>query len=564
MLSARLSQQYQRLYQAHGGQTVQTTLQQLADTLHCTRRHMRNLLALMQAQGWIEWQSRAGRGGRSQLVFCHTPDQLQRERAGQLLAQGRLEQAVDLLEDRDALSSLLLSRLGQRWEQGRQVLTVPYYRPLHHLLPGTPLRRTERHLAGQLFSGLTRLNEEKGEIEADLAHHWYAHTPLEWHFHLRPSVQWHDGSRLEIGQVVAALQRLMTQPLFRHWRAVRILSPRCLAIELHEPDGWLPWLLADASAMIVPPEASTRPDFARLPVGTGPYRVQINDNYQLKLQAFDDYFGYRALLDEVDILIVPDLIDGSALHERRSSCELKVQVKAGDASQARDEMVCEQGCHFLLFDGRSARMHSAPLRQWLSQELTPLGLIAGLTPEVRRYWTPAAGLLPQWFHGQMAQTATPPQPTLTLRLAYHAEQPDYPIVADLMQQRLAAQGVQLECHCLPYDAWDQGEGEFDLWLGSINFAGNPEYAVAAWLLGTPLLRHGLEAAGTLPLASWHSAWRRGEVTAQALAAEVVQSGWLLPLFHHWFRLQGSHQMQGVRLNSLGWFDFKSAWLAPSA
>ena len=47
-------------------------------------------------------------------------------------------------------------------------------------------------------------------------------------------------------------------------------------------------------------------------------------------------------------------------------------------------------------------------------------------------------------------------------------------------------------------------------------------------------------------------------------AEVVGGGWLQPLFHHWLRLQGPAQARGIRLNNLGWFDFKSAWLAPDA
>ncbi|PPS57948.1 hypothetical protein CRX72_08400 [Pantoea sp. BRM17] len=37
-----------------------------------------------------------------------------------------------------------------------------------------------------------------------------------------------------------------------------------------------------------------------------------------------------------------------------------------------------------------------------------------------------------------------------------------------------------------------------------------------------------------------------------------------PLFHHWLLLEGQRSMRGVRLNTLGWFDFKSAWFAPPA
>lgn len=43
---------------------------------------------------------------------------------------------------------------------------------MKNLLPGTALRRSETHMARQIFSGLTRINEENGELEADIAHHW--------------------------------------------------------------------------------------------------------------------------------------------------------------------------------------------------------------------------------------------------------------------------------------------------------------------------------------------------------------------------------------------------------
>jgi SgrR family transcriptional regulator len=41
------------------------------------------------------------------------------------------------------------------------------------------------------------------------------------------------------------------------------------------------------------------------------------------------------------------------------------------------------------------------------------------------------------------------------------------------------------------------------------------------------------------------------------AAEAI-----VPLIHHWLMIQGQRSMRGLRMNTLGWFDFKSAWFAP--
>ncbi|PPS59120.1 hypothetical protein CRX72_08385 [Pantoea sp. BRM17] len=64
------------------------------------------------------------------------------------------------------------------------ILRVLYYRPLQNLLPASPLRRSETHLARQIFSGLTRINEENGEIEPDIAHHWQQLSAQQWRFYL--------------------------------------------------------------------------------------------------------------------------------------------------------------------------------------------------------------------------------------------------------------------------------------------------------------------------------------------------------------------------------------------
>lgn len=53
MSSTRLQQQFIRLWQCCDGQSQQTTLNELATRLNCTRRHMLNLLNAMQEEGWL-------------------------------------------------------------------------------------------------------------------------------------------------------------------------------------------------------------------------------------------------------------------------------------------------------------------------------------------------------------------------------------------------------------------------------------------------------------------------------------------------------------------------------
>lgn len=60
MVSRRLEQQYLRLLNQVGVQPVEVTLQELADKLSCTKRHMRTLLVQMQQAGWLRCNRLAG------------------------------------------------------------------------------------------------------------------------------------------------------------------------------------------------------------------------------------------------------------------------------------------------------------------------------------------------------------------------------------------------------------------------------------------------------------------------------------------------------------------------
>lgn len=189
MSSTRLQQQFVRLWQRFQGQDTDTTLEELAGVLLCSRRHIRSLLGAMQKEGWLLWQAEAGRGKRSRLSFIYTGLTLQQQRAEDLLEQERVEQ---LISDKETVRQMLLSHLGRRFRQGEHLLRVLYYRPLRNLLPGSALRRSEMHIVRQIFSGLTKINEEKGEIVPDLAHHWQQITPHRWRFYLRPAIRFHD------------------------------------------------------------------------------------------------------------------------------------------------------------------------------------------------------------------------------------------------------------------------------------------------------------------------------------------------------------------------------------
>lgn len=551
MSSTRLQQQFVRLWQCCDGHNQQITLHELAELLNCSRRHMRTLLNNMQDKGWLTWQAEAGRGKRSELRFLYTGLTLQQQRAEDLLEEDRIDQLVQLVGDKAAVRQMLLSHLGRSFRQGRHILRVLYYRPLLNLLPGSPLRRSETHIARQIFNGLTRINEENGELEPDIAHHWQQLSDRHWRFYLRPGIHFHHGRELEMDDVIASLQRISTLPLYAHIAGIDSPTAWTLDIHLSQPDRWLPWLIANISAMILPREWPDLPDFASHPTGTGPYSVVRNNRNQLQIHAFDDYFGFRALIDEVNFWVLPDVGDDL-------SCGVQLESTSTQASEKSVESRLEEGCYYLLFDQRSGLGRNGDLRRWIGQIISPANLIWQAESRYQRYWFPAWGLLPRWHHSPQLPPCEKPAGLETITLSYFREHVEHQVLAKIMATLLAAQGVKLQVQEVDYAQWHRGEVESDIWLNSANFSLPLDFSLFAHLYETPLLQNCIHRDWQEDARRWHA----GEMELAVWCQELLAQQQIVPLIHHWLRLEGQRSMRGVRMNTLGWFDFKSAWFAP--
>ncbi len=215
-----------------------------------------------------------------------------------------------------------------------------------------------------------------------------------------------------MSDVISSLTRLIPQPLFSHIAEVRSPTPYVIDVYLHSPDHWLPWLLGSVHAMILPQEWETQPDFHRQPIGTGPYSVIRNHHSQLKIQAFDNYFGFRALIDEVNIWVLPELSEELVYSG--------VQLQADDTGKNELESRLEEGCYFLLFDQRSPQACTPEIRRWLCELITPIALLSHAAPFYQRYWSPAYGMLPRWHHNRLTTQEPKPEGLNELTLTFTA------------------------------------------------------------------------------------------------------------------------------------------------
>lgn len=564
-LHARLFAQYQRLGAGlpHDGSSQTLSLADMAQRLCCGQRNARLLLQRMQALGWLRWTAGRGRGRLSQLCLLRAPEGLQLERLQSLLAVGHLEAAFEGLpvQGREQLRQSLPHFLGASPAGG---LRIPFYRPLHALDPIQVNRRTEVHMLRQIGAGLCEFEREQERIVPALAHHWSVHASGHcWQFQLRPGLRFHDGRPLRAEDVVQTLTRLRDSPgpyqvLYGDLQAIEALGRWGVQITLARPDALSLNRLAHHAAIILPAQDWLRPDFERLPVAAGPFRLQVNNDYRACLRAFEGYYRERPLLDEIELWVVPP---DSPLPR------VDVQLGHGGPSPAGWQRLSqlEQGCEFLLLNPAHEAFSSAEdrlaLAAWLRQELT------WMDEPGRKL--PAQGYLPGWQHVPPPAEAPAPVPPLRGRLRLLTYQlPSHIELAERIATLCRRAGAAPELRVLPYPEFARMDwvAETDVVISGEVMGEDLDFGLYSGLSSDALFHIWLQPALREEL---QALLNRARIEPEreprrALLAEgyarVCAAGQLLPLRHSQQGLEHDPRLGGVQLAVCGWMPFRQLWL----
>jgi peptide/nickel transport system substrate-binding protein len=151
-----------------------------------------------------------------------------------------------------------------------------------------------------VFEGLTRIGPD-GSVLPALASSWdISDDGLEYTFHLREGVTFHDGTSFDAEDVKFSLDRARAEDstnaqkgLFAATATVDVVDPATVKVTLDRPVGNLPFNLGWGDAVIVAPE--TAADNATNPVGTGPFRfADWVQGDRVELAKNPDYWGERS------------------------------------------------------------------------------------------------------------------------------------------------------------------------------------------------------------------------------------------------------------------------------
>ncbi|KGK11914.1 SgrR family transcriptional regulator [Vibrio navarrensis] len=559
MSSPRLRVQFETLFQHFDGKNSGVQLEDITEILFCTRRNARIVLNKLEEEGWIEWHPAAGRGKLSTLIFKRSKADVSENLARRYLEEGKIGQALEVLDsDAAKLTQVIQGYLGVSHREGEQVVRLPYYRPLSMLNPHLQMRRTEIHIARQIFSGLTKL-DDNDLLQPDLAHTWEMLSKAHWRFYLRPGVRFHNGELLTTEMVIESLRELHHLNLFAHVQSVSSPSPWVVDIRLFKDDLYLPLALSESQAKILLPQRLRSEDYHIRPVGTGPYMVQSNDDKRLILRAFDGYFGFRPLLDQVEVWVIDESYS--------SMVYPSLSKPIMNASSRSDEVELDPGCTFLLLNKRSGVAKDPRWAEFLSAVLNGYQLFSHVPQDkvIELGLLQAYGIKPGWIDLYPNPNAQPPGELERISVAYQAKHPMFPVIAKTIKTILKR--YRIEVDFVKYDCALEKPEEVDIWLKAMGIATNREDALAGWLLDYS----NMESMSTdYDFQRWLAlveSWRSGvlnDFPAREIGKQLVKSFQVIPMFHCWLGVNKDHSgaLQNAKCNALGWFDFSQVWVKP--
>lgn len=171
-------------------------------------------------------------------------------------------------------------------------------------------------IISNIFEGLVRFSPDSNEIQPCLAKDWeVSEDGLEWTFHLRRGIQFHDGTPFNARAVKFSAERqLKNNPnmiysrfVYGPVKKIEIIDDYRVKFILKYPYApFLNNLAMPFAAPVVSPSAVKKfgADFWRHPVGTGPYKFDKWENGKVILRRNPSYWGTLPNLKSITFIPV--------------------------------------------------------------------------------------------------------------------------------------------------------------------------------------------------------------------------------------------------------------------
>lgn len=580
MSDLNLLRYYARLEPLGVGETIKTALPHIAERLFTSHRHARNLLNQMQQLEWLSWSPKVGRNQRSALVLNLTLSDLKSQLAGKRILQGKYELALTILDnDQKAFGRLLQSTSGATLREGLLHIQLTYKRSFERLVPHQLQRSSERYLLRQIYCCLVSSDSE-GHLTPELAHHWQCdENGLQWTFYLRPGLTFHNGAPIDADSIVSLFAKLSTLPNYRSelTHLVSVSSPLTnkVVFEFSKPDLGFGGLVSDVKYAIQPTSQVNNANHFTI-VGSGAFEVREHQDDRLCLQAFDRYYGCRALTDQVTIWKLNEKeLTGRQIQTNQPGVETgngcQYQLSRTNISHSHpntQQSRIEDGCMFILYNQATEKALDEKQRRYLSSLLNPKCVYHQLELNQTLFGCEEAqNILPLWrsvLRPQVSQATLPKNINIAV-YDYNALNHCAFAVKDI----LAKMGIKAKINTYSYRQLNElaqaSQLKESLVITNINLDDNRHSSAFYNLYTNPVLHYciGQQAkqwlVNSLEQIREHTPLTQYLDAIEPIASTFIHQYWLTPLFHHRQTLRFHGVLNNVELTNWGWPDIKNVW-----
>jgi peptide/nickel transport system substrate-binding protein/oligopeptide transport system substrate-binding protein len=330
-----------------------------------------------------------------------------------------------------------------------------------------------------LFDNLTQFDVD-GRLVPGLARSWDVDPAgSRYTFHLRTEARFHDGRPVRAADVEASFLRALSPRSLggRPWPLYPIRGARAhnkgeapgvnglvvaddstVVITLEEPLNIFPKLVAMPATGIVP--TPTGADFDQSPIGSGPWRfVEWSHDDAIVLARNPDYWGTVPRADSMRIRIIPEPLTQAAEYERGGLSV--VEIPFGETRRWEERHAAELTRRptirdlYIAINTTRGPLSDVRVRQALNLAVDVPTLLQTV---MAGRGLQAHGVLPPGITGYDSTRAPfaydPDRARALLAEAGHAsglslklwrsQRPEYARIAQVVQQSLAAVGIQVE------------------------------------------------------------------------------------------------------------------------
>jgi SgrR family transcriptional regulator len=593
----------QRYFGDRIGERLETSTDELTDVLRCTKRNVKLILRKLEEARWIKWQAGRGRGNFSTLTLLIQADEYLLEEAKQLVEKGQFTQAMEFLRRYplsaqytghllEWLSSAFGYRVEERQAQRFDTLRFPTYRPVKRLDPALVTRRTETHLAKQIYDTLLVYDQDSARLRPHLAHAWDSHADhTRWTFYIRKGITFHNGQNMTAHDVVYSFQRVQQLLPFSPYRWIfdevkEMVACREHAVQLilTRPNPLFAHLLTAVGTSIVPQRINEEhQESPPNPAGTGPFLLRHLDEHKLVLDAFPAYFGHRPQLDRLEMWFLPFLYERIASEEEISPFSINFHPYQYTAEQKDwiQQTKTDSGSKLLTVNlSRSTVVQDPVLREVIHLALHRRRMIMVIGGN---RLTPANSFLPGTdrkhtealpdkeelvsdavLKERLAASSYRGEPLLLLTYQGAGNERD----SEWIQLRLMKLGIQVQVQTFDYDVLQDPErvSRADLLLTEQIIDDDPFCSLLhIFRSEASFVRQHLEPARRLKA---EEVIRQCTISADPGAAlrllydleqELKMDHAFYFLYHVQLNATYPPELQGVTFSSLGWVDYKRLW-----